>query len=113
MTRGLAWIAALLDFVGELHQRQKKLIGICFGHQLVAQGLVRTPADLYRLSLEALAGLERMGTKSAQNLLEGIAGPFDLIVANPPYVGLREAPALSKDVRDKFAAERLHPQVSN
>jgi len=33
------WIAALLDFVRELHRRRKKLVGICFGHQVVAQAL--------------------------------------------------------------------------
>jgi release factor glutamine methyltransferase len=31
--------------------------------------------------------------------LEGIAGDFDLIVANPPYVKDRDKPALSRDVR--------------
>ena len=40
--------------------------------QLVELGLVRTPADLYRLGLVKLAQLERMGEKSALNLLEGI-----------------------------------------
>jgi GMP synthase-like glutamine amidotransferase len=33
------WIAALMDFVGELDRRRKKLVGICFGHQLVAHAL--------------------------------------------------------------------------
>ncbi len=41
--------------------------------QLVDKGLVRSVADLYRLGEEQLLGLERMGKKSAQNLLEGIA----------------------------------------
>ncbi len=40
--------------------------------QLVDQELVHTPADLYRLRLEQLAGLERMGEKSAANLLEAL-----------------------------------------
>ena len=40
--------------------------------QLVDAGLVQTPADLFRLSLEALMGLERMGEKSAQNLLAAL-----------------------------------------
>lgn len=40
--------------------------------QLVDAGLVRTPADVYHLSVEALAGLERMGEKSAVNLLQSI-----------------------------------------
>ncbi len=33
------WIIALGQFVRTLHQRRKKLVGICFGHQLVAQDL--------------------------------------------------------------------------
>jgi GMP synthase-like glutamine amidotransferase len=33
------WIAALIGFVRELHRRRKKLVGICFGHQLVAEAL--------------------------------------------------------------------------
>jgi DNA ligase (NAD+) len=40
--------------------------------QLVRSGLVRDVADLYRLTLSEVAGLERMGTKSAQNFLDGI-----------------------------------------
>ena len=41
--------------------------------QLVDGELVHTPADLYRLTLQDLAGLERMAEKSAQNLLDALA----------------------------------------
>jgi DNA ligase (NAD+) len=40
--------------------------------QLVDKGLVKDVADLYSLKLEDLAALERMGEKSAQNLLDEI-----------------------------------------
>ena len=40
--------------------------------QLVDQNLVRTPADLYCLGFTALANLERMGDKSADNLIQAI-----------------------------------------
>jgi len=40
--------------------------------QLVDRGLVATPADIYRLRLEELAALSRMGDKSARNLLAAI-----------------------------------------
>jgi DNA ligase (NAD+) len=40
--------------------------------QLVDKGLVRSPADLYRLAPEQLSGLERMAEKSASNLLAAI-----------------------------------------
>lgn len=40
--------------------------------QLVDAGVVRTLPDLYRLGLTALAGLERMADKSANNLLDAL-----------------------------------------
>ncbi|MES9946750.1 MAG: NAD-dependent DNA ligase LigA [Candidatus Thiodiazotropha sp.] len=40
--------------------------------QLVEQALVDNPADLFKLSLEQLSGLERMAEKSAQNLLQAL-----------------------------------------
>ena len=33
------WVLELGEFVRTLHQRRKKLIGICFGHQMVAHAL--------------------------------------------------------------------------
>ena len=39
---------------------------------LVNADLVKTPADLYTLDLEAVAKLDRMGKKSAQNLLNAV-----------------------------------------
>lgn len=35
----LPWIAPLEDFIRRLHSAQKKLIAVCFGHQLVARAL--------------------------------------------------------------------------
>jgi DNA ligase (NAD+) len=40
--------------------------------QLVLSGLVRDVADLYSLKLAEVAGLERMGEKSARNFLDGV-----------------------------------------
>jgi DNA ligase (NAD+) len=40
--------------------------------QLVDSGLVKSVTDLYRLTLDQLLTLERVGKKSAQNLLDGI-----------------------------------------
>lgn len=39
---------------------------------LVSQGLIHNVADIYDLKKEQIASLERMGEKSAQNLLDGI-----------------------------------------
>jgi len=41
--------------------------------QLVDRGLVTTPADFYKLGLIALAELDRMAEKSAQNVLDALA----------------------------------------
>ncbi len=41
--------------------------------QMVERNIVRTPADLYRLGLTSLSGLDRMAEKSAQNVLTAIA----------------------------------------
>lgn len=39
---------------------------------LVESGLIRTPGDLYRLDVDQVANLDRMGKKSASNLLAAI-----------------------------------------
>lgn len=46
--------------------------GEVLARQLVGSGLVRDVADLYTLTLAEVAGLERMGEKSARNFLEGV-----------------------------------------
>lgn len=47
-------------------------LGVSLIEQLVDRGLVQGFADLYQLRKEDLAALERMGEKSAQNVLDGI-----------------------------------------
>jgi DNA ligase (NAD+) len=62
---------ALLHFAGrramDIEGLGEKLVD-----QLVDAGMVKTPADIYSLGLEQLAELERMGEKSANNLLAAI-----------------------------------------
>lgn len=62
---------ALLHFSSRKALRIEGL-GEALVDQLLDKGLVRDPADLYELKHEDLAGLDRMGDKSAQNLLEQI-----------------------------------------
>ena len=42
-------------------------------NQLQAAGLVKDPSDLYLLTAEQLVELDRMGQKSADNLVQAIA----------------------------------------
>ncbi|MCK2088068.1 NAD-dependent DNA ligase LigA [Thauera aromatica] len=62
---------ALLHFAGRRAMDIEGL-GDKLVDQLVDAATVKTPVDLYRLDVLALAGLERMGEKSAQNLLAAI-----------------------------------------
>lgn len=62
---------ALLHFAGRRAMDIEGL-GDKLVEQLVDGAIVKTPVDLYRLGLLALANLERMGEKSAQNLLAAI-----------------------------------------
>ncbi|MEK6250305.1 MAG: NAD-dependent DNA ligase LigA [Planctomycetales bacterium] len=48
-------------------------LGDVLVEQLVREGLVVDYGDLYRLQLDQVSGLARMGKKSAQNLLDGVA----------------------------------------
>ncbi len=47
-------------------------LGDALAEQMVKEGLVKDAGDLYRLTGEQLTELERMGKKSAENLLRGI-----------------------------------------
>lgn len=47
-------------------------MGQAVAEQLVGAGLVASPVDIYALEAPALAALDRMGEKSAQNLMEAI-----------------------------------------
>lgn len=79
--------------------------------QLVEKGLVRSYADLYRLTLEPLVDLERMGKKSSENLLAGIAASKDrglarlLAALSIRHVGARVAAVLAENFRDMSELE--------
>ena len=59
--------------------------------QLVERELVRSPADLYELTVAELAGLERMGEKSAANLVAAIGKSKQTTLPRLLYaLGIRE-----------------------
>lgn len=70
--------------------------------QLVEQGMASGPADLYRLTVPELAAMERMGEKSAENLVASIAAsrhrPLDrfLTALNIRHVGERLSEVLAE-----------------
>lgn len=76
-------------------------LGPAILEQLVSAGLLRTPADLYSLTQEQLAGLERMGEKSAQNLLDALEASkkndFSRLIfaLGIPHIGAKAAKLLA------------------
>jgi DNA ligase (NAD+) len=84
--------AALRHFGGRAAMDVENL-GPAVIDQLVDRGLVRDPADLYALTIEQVAGLERMADRSAANLAEALRGsrgrPLDRLLTGLgiPLVG--------------------------
>lgn len=74
--------------------------------QLVDADLVHSPADLFRLSVETLAGLERMGEKSAQNLVAAIGKSRQTTLARFVFaLGIRNVgEATARDLAKHFGS---------
>jgi DNA ligase (NAD+) len=71
--------------------------------QLVNAGLVHTPADLYRLDADRLAALDRMGEKSAANLVAAIDRSRDAALERFIFaLGIRH---VGEEVARQLAAE--------
>lgn len=77
--------------------------------QLVDLSLVRTPADIYALTLEQLAGLERMAEKSAGNLLVAIEASKETALARFVFgLGIRNVgETTAKDLARHFGSLEL------
>jgi len=71
---------ALLHFKGRRAMDIEGL-GDKLAEQLVDSGMVENPADLYGLEVAQLAGLERMGEKSARNVIDSIERSRDTTLA--------------------------------
>ena len=66
-------------------------LGVAVVENLVNAGLVKTPGDLYFLKEEDVAGLDRMGKKSAQNLMAAIRRSKDQDLSRLIYAfGIRQ-----------------------
>ncbi|MBX3685204.1 MAG: NAD-dependent DNA ligase LigA [Rhodocyclaceae bacterium] len=74
--------------------------------QLVDNAIVKTPADLYKLGVLALANLERMGEKSASKLLAAIAASRETTLARFIYaLGIRNVgETTAKDLARSFGS---------
>jgi DNA ligase (NAD+) len=68
-----AQVKAALHYFARRFAMDIENLGPALVEQLVDGGLVKDVADLYRLDTETLSGLERMGKKSADNVVKAIA----------------------------------------
>jgi DNA ligase (NAD+) len=97
-------------------------LGESLVEQLVDSGLVKTPAELYTLQKVEVLGLERMGEKSADNLIKGIEAskkrPFEKVLfgLGIRHVGKGAASILANEFKnidalmatDTLALEEIH-----
>ena len=80
-------------------------LGPAVTEQILAKGLIGDVGDIYGLDQEQLGSLERMGEKSAHNLLQGIEAskdrPLDrlLFSLGVPHVGERAARQIAEHFR--------------
>ena len=82
-------LGKLIHFASRRAMRIEGL-GVSLAEQLIAQKLVKDVGDLYSLTLEQVAGLERMAKKSATNLLSQIDASKSRDLANLIYaLGIR------------------------
>ncbi|HMO50633.1 MAG TPA: NAD-dependent DNA ligase LigA [Kiritimatiellia bacterium] len=91
-------------------------LGDVLVNQLVDAGLVRTATDLYRLTEEQLAGLDRMGTKSAAKVIQAIRAGKErplwrlLHGLGIPHVGEGAARKLADHFRSLDALRAAEPE---
>lgn len=104
-----------------LHFASRRAMGIDgVGEKLVnlltEKGLVKTPADLYRLTAESLMTLERMGEKSAGNIITSIERSKQTTLARFIFaLGIRHVgEATARDLASHFrtleALEKATPE---
>ena len=103
---------ALLHFAGrramDIEGLGEKLVD-----QLVDADKVETPADIYRLDLTVLAGLERMAEKSARNVLDAIENSKNTTLARFVFaLGIRNVgEATARDLARHFGKLELLMQA--
>lgn len=91
-------------------------LGPAIIEQLVGQKLIASAADLYGLQKEQLSELERMGDKSAENLLGALEKSKSadlsrlLFALGIPQIGAKAAKLLAEHFQDMDALMRAEPE---
>jgi DNA ligase (NAD+) len=118
----------LAHFVGR-GSMDIETVGAKLAWTLIDKGLVYDPGDLYSLTREQLVGLERMGDKSAQNVLDNVERSKQrsltsvLFALGIRYVGYQNAELLARafgsmdqlrqaSLDDILAVEGIGPKIA-
>jgi DNA ligase (NAD+) len=108
-------IERIRHFAGR-NQMDIEGLGIALIEQLVGEGMVTSFADLYRLKQEQVAALERMGEKSAENLIQALSAskrmPLARVLAGLGilHVGSRAAEVLAEELGSIEALLEAEPE---
>ena len=78
--------------------------------QGVATDISRAALDVAERNAVGL-GVDQRVAFHETNWLEGVSGPYDLVVSNPPYIAANDLAALAPDVRDWEPHVALSPGV--
>lgn len=79
------WIAALEEFVRTLHQAHKKIIGICFGHQIIAKAL---GGKVVKWPKGWAVGMSQNKINQYKAWMNPIQNEFNLLVSHQDQVAL-------------------------
>ncbi|MEZ4711494.1 MAG: hypothetical protein R3A44_30150 [Caldilineaceae bacterium] len=114
------WIAQLGDFIRAAYQAEKKLVGICFGHQILAHSLGGFAAQsekgwgLGRHVIDIYAEAPWMGDKPASSAF--YYAHHDQVMDLPPQArllgGSDFCPNAFFTIDDRVLAMQAHPEFS-